>query len=55
MEQPLPHRAVVHWQAAQTQVDNERGFAQLVSGIRVKKVLLFHSFPDHIVCLIQEN
>ncbi len=26
MEQHLPHRAVVHWQAAQIQVDSERGF-----------------------------
>ncbi len=31
MEQHLSHRAFVHWQAVQIQVDNERCFAQLVS------------------------
>ncbi len=31
MEQHLPYRAVVHWQAVQIQVDNERGFAKFVS------------------------
>ncbi len=31
MEQHLSYRAVVHWQTAQIQVDNERGFVQLVS------------------------
>ncbi len=33
--QQLIHRAVVHWQAAQIQVDNEGGFAQLVSEQRL--------------------
>ncbi len=35
MEQYLPHKAVVHGQAAQIQTDNERGFAQLVSEQRL--------------------
>ncbi len=35
MEQHLPHRAVDHWRAALIQVDNECGFAQLVSEQRL--------------------
>ncbi len=32
---PLSHTVVVHWQAAQIQVDSERGFLQLVSEQRL--------------------
>ncbi len=35
MEQYLPHIAVVQWQDVQIQVDNEHGFAQLVSEQRL--------------------
>ncbi len=48
MEQHLPHKAVVHWQAAQIQVDNERGFADKM---RIK-YRMWHIVQPHRAALV---
>ncbi len=52
MEHHLPHKAVVHLQAAQIQVDNERGFAQLVCE---QRLCVLNAAPCELVHVMESQ